>query len=63
MRAGLCALGKWPSWDNEYDYFGNVLEYQYDYFALYSSMSMITQKVPVLVPRVQNTIISSLATS
>ena len=47
----------------EYDYFSNVLEYQYDYFVLYSSMSMITQKVPVLVPRVQNTIISSLATS
>ena len=46
-----------------YDYFGNVLEYQYDYFALYSRMSMITQKVLVLVPRVQSTIISSLANS
>ena len=33
--------------NREYDYFGNVLEY--DYFALYSSMSMITQKVLVLV--------------
>ena len=37
----------------EYDYFGNVLEY--DYFALYSST--ITQKVLV---RVQSTITPSL---
>ena len=29
----------------EYDYFGNVLEYEYDYFASYSSTS--TQKVQV----------------
>ena len=36
--------------NREYDYFGNVLEYEYeyDYFALYSSMSTITQKVLVL---------------
>ena len=27
----------------EYDYFGNVLEYEYEYFAVYSSMS--TQNV------------------
>ena len=32
--------------NREYDYFGNVLEY--DYFALYSSTSTITQKVVVL---------------
>ena len=32
--------------NREYDYFGNVLEY--DYFALYSSTSTITQKVLVL---------------
>ena len=32
--------------NREYDYFGNVLEYEYDYFASYSSTS--TQKVPVL---------------
>ena len=36
--------------NRKYDYFGNVLEY--DYFALFSSM--ITQKVFVL--RVQSTI-------
>ena len=29
----------------EYDYFGNVLEYEYDYFAL--CVSTITQKVLV----------------
>ena len=29
--------------NREYDYFGNVLEYEYDYFPSYSSMS--TQKV------------------
>ena len=29
--------------NREYDYFGNVLEYEYDYFASYSSTS--TQKV------------------
>ena len=32
--------------NREYDYFGNVLEYKYDYFASYSSTS--TQKVLVL---------------
>ena len=32
--------------NREYDYFGNVLEYEYDYFASYSSTS--TQKVLVL---------------
>ena len=32
--------------NREYDYFGDVLEY--DYFALYSSTSMITQKILVL---------------
>ena len=31
--------------NHEYDYFGNVLEYEYDYFASYSSTS--TQKVLV----------------
>ena len=32
--------------NREYDYFGNVLEYEYDYFALYSSK--ISQKVLIL---------------
>ena len=32
--------------NREYDYFGNVLEYEYKYFASYSSTS--TQKVLVL---------------
>ena len=32
--------------NREYDYFGNVLEYEYDYFPSYSSTS--TQKVLVL---------------
>ena len=32
--------------NREYDYFGNVLEYEYDYFPPYSSTS--TQKVLVL---------------
>ena len=34
--------------NREYDYFGNVLEYEYDYFASYSSMSTSTQKVLLL---------------
>ena len=34
--------------NREYDYFGNVLEYEYDYFPSYSSMSTSTQKVLVL---------------
>ena len=44
----------------EYDYFGNVLEYEYeyDYFALYSSMS--TQKVLVLEYKYTSTITPSL---
>ena len=32
--------------NREYDYFGNVLEYEYDYFASYSSTS--TQNILVL---------------
>ena len=35
--------------NRECDYFGNVLEYEYDYFALYSSMSRITQKLLIRV--------------
>ena len=31
--------------NREYDYFGNVLEYEYDYFPSYSSTSISTQKV------------------
>ena len=34
--------------NREYDYFGNVLEYEYDYFASYSSTSTSTPKVLVL---------------
>ena len=34
--------------NREYDYFGNVLEYEYDYFPSYSSTSTRTQKVLVL---------------
>ena len=34
--------------NHEYDYFGNVLEYEYDYFPSYSSTSTSTQKVLVL---------------
>ena len=34
--------------NREYDYFGNVLEYEYDYFPSYSSTSTSTQKVLVL---------------
>ena len=34
--------------NHEYDYFGNVLEYEYDYFPSYSSMSTSIQKVLVL---------------
>ena len=32
----------------EYDYFGNVLEYENDYFPSYSSTSTRTEKVLVL---------------
>ena len=38
--------------NREYDYFGNVLEYEYDYFPSYSSTSTITflrTRVRVLV--------------
>ena len=35
--------------NREYDYCGNVLEYEYNYFASYSSTSTSTQKVPVRV--------------
>ena len=31
--------------NREYDYFGNVLEYEYDYFPSYSSTCTSTQKV------------------
>ena len=34
--------------NREYNYFGNVLEYEYDYFLSYSSTSTSTQKVLVL---------------
>ena len=34
--------------NREYDYFGNVLEYEYDYFPSYSSTSTSTQKVLIL---------------
>ena len=34
--------------NREYDYFGNILEYENNYFALYSSKSTNTQKVLVL---------------
>ena len=34
--------------NHEYDYFGNVLEYEYDYFPSYSSTSTSTQKVVIL---------------
>ena len=44
--------------NREYDYFGNVLEYEYDYFALYSSTS--TQKVLVLKYEYKSTITPSL---
>ena len=35
--------------NREYDYFGNVLEYEYDYFASYSSTSTSTSTQKVLV--------------
>ena len=44
--------------NREYDYFGNVLEY--DYFASYSSMSMSTPKVLVLEYEYTSTITPSL---
>ena len=44
--------------NREYDYFGNVLEYEY--FASYSSMSTSTQKVLVLEYEYTSTITPSL---
>ena len=44
--------------NREYNYFGNVLEYEYDYFASYSSTS--TQKVLVLEYEYTSTITPSL---
>ena len=46
--------------NRDYDYFGNVLEYEYDYFALHTSTSTITQKVLILWVQVQSTITPSL---
>ena len=45
----------------EYDYFGNVLEY--DYFPSYSSTSTSTQKVLVLEYKYTSTITPSLHSS
>ena len=47
--------------NHEYDYFGNVLEYEYDYFPSYSSTS--TQKVLVLEYEYTSTSTPSLATT
>ena len=44
--------------NREYNYFGNVLEYEYDYFASYSSTR--TQKVLVLEYEYTSTITPSL---
>ena len=44
--------------NREYNYFGNVLEYEYDYFASYSSTS--TQKVLLLEYEYTSTITPSL---
>ena len=46
--------------NREYDYFGNVLEYEYDYFPSYSSTSTNTQKVLVLEYEYTSTITPSL---
>ena len=52
--------------NREYDYFGNVLEYEYDYFASYLSTSMSTStststpKVLVLEYEYTSTITPSL---
>ena len=40
--------------NREYDYFGNVLEYENNYFVLYSSKSTNTQKVLVLEYEYEN---------
>ena len=44
--------------NREYDYFGNVLEYEYDYFPSYSSTS--TQKVLEYEYKYTSTITPSL---
>ena len=44
--------------NREYDYFGNVIEYEYDYFPSYSSTS--TKKVLVLEYEYTSTITPSL---
>ena len=44
--------------NREYDYFGNVLEYEYDYFPSYSSTS--TQKVLIHEYKYTSTITPSL---
>ena len=46
--------------NREYDYFGNVLEYEYDYFPSYSSTRTSTQKVLVLEYEYTSTITPSL---
>ena len=46
--------------NREYDYFGNVLKYEYDYFPSYSSTSTSTQKVLVLEYDYTSTITPSL---
>ena len=46
--------------NREYDYFGNVLEYEYDYFPSYSSTSTSNQKVLVLEYEYTSTITPSL---
>ena len=46
--------------NREYDYFGNVLEYEYDYFPSYSSTRTRTQKVLVLEYKYKCTITPSL---
>ena len=46
--------------NREYDYFGNLLEYEYDYFPSYSSTSMSTQKVLVHEYEYTSTITPSL---
>jgi len=44
--------------NREYDYFGNVFDYEYDYFVSYSSTS--TQKVLVFEYNYKSTITPSL---
>ena len=49
--------------NREYDYFGNVLEYEYDYSPSYSSTSTSTQKLLVLEYKYTSTITPSLPQS